>query len=95
LHVAVLADGRSPAVAAVAAQLLGAQAAAEAQHRPITTDAAKAAVGGKTTLSQCAKDCIAKAKDLGFEKVANSSMACFMPYRGKQLSTADCCDKVC
>jgi hypothetical protein len=51
-------------------------------------------VGGKAASSQCAKDCIAKATQLGYAKVANESMACFLPSKGKRLSTSDCCDKV-
>lgn len=76
-----------------AAHLLGtAHAAAEGR---IDGAELKPAVGGKAASSQCAKDCIAKATKLGYAKVANDSMACFLPYKGKRLGTSDCCDKVC
>jgi hypothetical protein len=77
---------------ATAAHLLGsAHAAAEGR---IDGAELKPAVGGKAASSQCAKDCIAKATQLGYAKVANESMACFLPSKGKRLSTSDCCDKV-
>jgi hypothetical protein len=78
-------------VATAAGSVLGAQAAAEGR---IDSAGLKPALGGKAAVSQCAKDCIEKAKQLGYEKVVADSMACFMPYKGKQLSHADCCDKV-
>lgn len=49
---------------------------------------------GKPLKSQCAKDCFEKAMQHGFEKVAADSTACFVPYKGKRMSSADCCDKV-
>jgi hypothetical protein len=49
---------------------------------------------GKSSSSACAKQCFQQAKTLGFERVAGDSLACFMPYKGKKLSTYDCCDKV-
>jgi hypothetical protein len=48
----------------------------------------------KSSLSACAQQCFQQAKTLGFERVAGDSLACFMPYKGKKLSTYDCCDKV-
>lgn len=82
-------DIMSLAVAAVAALVLGAQATADGR-----IDTTKPVLAGKEVTSQCAKDCIAKATQLGYAKVANQSMACFLPYKGKRLSSADCCDQV-
>jgi hypothetical protein len=58
----------------------------------LTTGLSSAA--GKSTLSACAQQCFQQAKTLGFERVAGDSLACFMSYKGKKLSTYDCCDKV-
>lgn len=60
----------------------------------ISSTAAAAAEGAKKASSACAKQCFAKAQQLGFERVAGDSTACFVPYKGKTLSTYDCCDKV-
>lgn len=70
-----------------------------------TTDAAASDVGSAMAvastaaekqgeLSACAKQCFAVAQSLGFDQVAADSLACYMPYKRKRLSTYDCCDKV-
>lgn len=60
--------------------------------------AASAAAAGKASESSessaCAKQCFLAAQTLGFDKVSGDSLACVMPYKGKRMSTYDCCDKV-
>ncbi|WIA29963.1 hypothetical protein OEZ86_000061 [Tetradesmus obliquus] len=66
----------------------GQQTASDAS---LSSDLSSAA--GKSSTSACAQQCFQQAKTLGFERVAGDSLACFMPYKGKRLSTYDCCDK--
>lgn len=81
--------------AAATLLLQGAYAASQKSSGRIDPDAAKATIGGKAKVSQCAKDCIEKARKVGFLQVANDTMACFVTLKGnKRMSTADCCDKV-
>lgn len=87
--------GPTAVAAAAAATTVSAQAAAQAAGNTTRSNAGTAA-GGSSAVSQCAKDCIAKAAQLGYEKLVGDSMACFMPVKATNmyLSSADCCDKV-
>lgn len=85
------------AAAAAAAAIANAQAAAQGAG-PFNIDRSHTgtAAGGSTAASQCARDCFAKAEELGYQKVVGDSMACFLPVKATHmyLSSADCCDKV-
>lgn len=84
--------GAAGSAAAIPAQGM---APADPLQQAASAAAAAADSSSKNTVSSaCAKKCFSRARELGFDRVASDSLACFTVVNGKRLGTYDCCDKV-